>query len=302
MIQLIGGYAERFPDEAEAVYDVFLDATRGVTVDAVASTRHAQPNYLAALRSRLVRGQVKLDGNLGTPLWLSNADFRRGLGIFRYLPLSSPYNFDLNAADVADLRTVPGVTSALAERIIAAREQRGNFDCLQDLAPIEGMTPALLDRFQWMRAEMEKELVARPKDDPALLSLLLVCLVGSYALTALFQMIEVLLVAALVNRLIGGLPGLLSRSHTGPKSLLRRGLRAMAHGLKVAFPAFLIGLVFDLARLPVTPVMMAAVGLVAWSSYALLRVLFTHAAPDRRQASWSLAACIASFAVVGGMY
>jgi hypothetical protein len=273
-----------------------------VTVDAVASTRHAQHNYLAALRSRLVRGQIKLDANLGAPLWLSNADFRRGLGVFRYFPLSSPYNFDLNAADVADLRTVPGVTSALAERIIAAREQRGHFESLQDLAPIEGMTPALLDHFQRMRAEMEKELVARPKDDPGLLSLLLTFLVSSYAVAALFQMIEVLLVAALVNRLIGGLPGLLSRSHTQPRSWLRRGLRAMAHGLKVVFPAFLIGLAFFLARLPVTPVMMAAAGLVAWSLYTLLRVLFTHAALDRRQAGWSLAACIASFAVVGGMY
>ena len=302
MIQLIGGYAERFPDEAEAVYDIFLDVTRDVTVDPVASTRHTQPNYLTALRSRLVRGEIKLDDNLGTPLWLSNTDFRRGLGVFRYLPLSSPYNFDLNAADAADLRTVPGVTSALAEHIIAAREQRGHFDGLQDLAPIEGITPALLDRFQRMRAEMEKELDARPKDDPGLLSLLLTFLVGSYALAALFQIIEVLLVAALVNRLIGGLPGLLNRSHTKPRSWLRRGSRAIAHGLKVAFSAFLISLAFYLARLPVTPVMMAAVGLFAWSSYTLLRVLFTHAALDRRQAGWSLTACIASFAAVGSMY
>ena len=127
-------------------------------------------------------------------------------------------------------------------------------------------------------------------------------LVGSHALAALFQITEVLLVAALVNRLIGGLPGLLSRSHTKPKSWLRRGLRAMAHGLKVAFSAFLISLAFYLARLQVTPVMMAAVGLFAWSSYTLLRVLFTHAALDRRQAGWSLTACIASFAAVGSMY
>jgi len=76
----------------------------------------------------------------------------------------------------------------------------------------------------------------------------------------------------------------------------------MAHGLKVVFPAFLIGLAFFLARLPVTPVMMATVGLFAWSSYILLRVLFTRTAPDGWQAGWSLAACIASFAVVGGMY
>ncbi len=308
MLQVIAGYAERFPDEAGIVYEITLDVTRGVTVDAAAFARRGQSTYLAELQQRLLRGESRLDGALGPPLWLSNLDYQGGYGVFRYFPLHPPYNFDLNAADAADLRSVPGVSAGLAERIVAARERLGHFDGVNDLAGIEGMTPELLARFEAMHVRLEAELSsAQPMEDsPATVSLMLILLAGSYALAAVFQVGRLLALAGLVYGAALGAASLGMRSGATASSLsavFRHDLRAVAQGLGVAALAFLVSLAFYLAGATITPPLMGLAGLSVWAALTLLRrVLNRSARPSACRLAGELTAWLGAFAVVGLMY
>ena len=53
---------------------------------------------------------------------------------------------DLNTADSTALQTLPGVGPATAEKIIAHREQVGQFQSLTDLDAVSGIGPATLER------------------------------------------------------------------------------------------------------------------------------------------------------------
>jgi competence protein ComEA len=55
---------------------------------------------------------------------------------------------DLNDADEAALRQLPGVGEALARRILKRREQLGAFSNVDDLRGITGIGPATLDRLR----------------------------------------------------------------------------------------------------------------------------------------------------------
>lgn len=309
MLQVIAGYTERFPDEAETVLSIFLEMTRGVTVDAGAATHTAEPNYLSTLQKRLLQGDVKLDDNLGPPLWLSNDDFKGGFGVFRYFSfMRPPLNFDLNAADAADLRTVPGMTVALADRIIAAREEQGHFDGLEDLAQVDGMTPALLERFQTMQARMEQELMtSKRENNPSLLSLLLILLISSYGVAALFQIGRLLVLATLMYNLVSGIAWgirhLNQETISEKTSWFRRGLRSVRRGMGVALLAFLASLGLYVGGLAVTPWIMGGLGLLAWILSTASQVLLGYVIlQERRWMTWSLAAWLATFAITGVMY
>lgn len=53
---------------------------------------------------------------------------------------------DLNAATLADLELLPGVGPRLAQRIVAARKERGAFNSIADLQAVSGIGPAKLER------------------------------------------------------------------------------------------------------------------------------------------------------------
>lgn len=161
-IAFVSAYAKQFPGEASAVYDVFLDVTRGVTVDRAAHTRHVEPGYLAGLRDRLLAGEITIDAAQARPLWMVSPGMTFGMGIFRYFAVPSPFTFDLNAADVADLRSVSHVSAPVAEAIVLARESRRAFSSVDDLASVNGMTPDLLAQFRTMSRRMEERL-AKPR-------------------------------------------------------------------------------------------------------------------------------------------
>jgi competence protein ComEA len=52
---------------------------------------------------------------------------------------------DLNSADASELETLPGIGPALANRIVAFREQAGPFASVDDLLDVGGMTQSRLD-------------------------------------------------------------------------------------------------------------------------------------------------------------
>jgi competence protein ComEA len=59
---------------------------------------------------------------------------------------SSPVS--LNSASAAQLNDLPGIGPALAERILAERQERGGFARLEDLLVVRGIGPATLERLR----------------------------------------------------------------------------------------------------------------------------------------------------------
>jgi competence protein ComEA len=55
---------------------------------------------------------------------------------------------DINDADEAQLRQLPGVGPALAVRILEQRRQRGGFQTVEDLREVRGIGPATLERLR----------------------------------------------------------------------------------------------------------------------------------------------------------
>ena len=90
----------------------------------------------------------------------------RGYGLSRWSLRPAPIShqewvspIDLNRAERADLRNIPGVGDKLAERIVAHREANGPFASLDDLRNVSGVGPATLTR---LRSHLRVEpLVAR---------------------------------------------------------------------------------------------------------------------------------------------
>lgn len=330
-VAVVAGYAERFPDEAAAVYDVFLGVTRGVTVEPAAFSQANQPDYLPGLRERLLRGEVALDDNLGPQLWLANGDFRGGGGVWRYfdslLSFFQPYTFDLNAADAADLRSVPGVTAALADAIVAARERQGYFRSLADLAAVEGMTPEVLARFTAMQAKMESFLDqqrqyqaqqdeqsqdpqrqegALPPVEVSLEAISLPVLVVCYAVAGLFQAVRLLAATALMYGLLRLAARLVRRRQAGEPAKggrLRRALKRVASGLGVALLAFAVSLGLYASGLTVTPWLMGVCGVLCWTTLVLLRTRLARSRlADTYWLGWGLFAWAVAFATAGAMY
>jgi competence protein ComEA len=55
---------------------------------------------------------------------------------------------DINSADHAQLRQLPGVGDGLAQRIIAYREQHNGFRSVEDLRQVKGIGPAILEQLR----------------------------------------------------------------------------------------------------------------------------------------------------------
>jgi competence protein ComEA len=61
---------------------------------------------------------------------------------------TKPQRLNLNEADVATLTTLPGVGPALAERIVAYREEAGPFKSSADLTNVSGVGTVLDERLR----------------------------------------------------------------------------------------------------------------------------------------------------------
>lgn len=180
MIALVNSYAATFPDEASAIYKLFLEATRGATVSqeladafehaaadgrrgdiaAFRPSSRAAFSLLESTTDRVVRGDLPLEANLGPQLWLLNADFKIAPAIWSP-DRTLPFTLNLNAATEVDLMTIPGVDLATARQIVAARRARGFFRTLDDLNSV--LSPQLIQKFHSMWGQMNAtSAIARP--------------------------------------------------------------------------------------------------------------------------------------------
>jgi hypothetical protein len=84
--------------------------------------------------------------------WMANRDFETGTTLFdQFRGLPRTHTFDLNAASVVDLISVPGVTPELARRILADVP----YADVEDIRRVEGVSPELVARFVAMHDEMD---------------------------------------------------------------------------------------------------------------------------------------------------
>lgn len=63
-------------------------------------------------------------------------------------PAGTPGVVDLNSADAATLDTLPGIGPALADRIIAWREEHGGFRDVAELEEVSGIGPTVMERLR----------------------------------------------------------------------------------------------------------------------------------------------------------
>ncbi len=311
LVEFVKGYAAAFPDEAAVVYDIFLDVTRGVTVERAEPSQRGDPGYLPRLRERLLSAEARIDGNLGRPLWLAVPTISLGMGIYRYFPVPSPLTFDLNAADVADLRSVPGVDAPLAASIVQARDARGWFERVEDVASIPGITPELASRFVGMRDRMQARLGPPPSrgSNPVWMMNWLARLVkGSYYAAAAWQFGRALALAALVYALTASLVltafngRRVAESPRSPRRW-RRAVRSFGRGIAAAAWPLAVSVGLYAAGVLPGPVNMAVAGAaLGLAAVSARRLVGQSPAPSRVAVLAPIAGSIAAGLLIGLLY
>jgi len=88
---------------------------------------------------------------LGTTIawWIVQGGLRgRLIELERAQPQTARYTVDVNTAQWPELAQLPGVGPALAQRIVAYRQQAGRFQDLGDLRRVRGMGPTTFRRIE----------------------------------------------------------------------------------------------------------------------------------------------------------
>jgi len=176
LIKIVNAYASLFPDEAEAVYGVFLRTTRGVTasqelatafegaaaagrrgdIEAFRQRSGAAFSLLRATANQVANGKLALGANLGPELWVLNSSFKIAPAVWerdRTLPLT----LNLNTASEAELMTLPGVDLPIARRVVDDRRARGFFRSLDELSRAAGISPGLSQSLLEMGAQKQSQ-------------------------------------------------------------------------------------------------------------------------------------------------
>ncbi|MEW6364914.1 MAG: hypothetical protein AB1714_09770 [Acidobacteriota bacterium] len=121
LVRLVDAYKIEFPEEAGDVDALLKEALLGQTLPAAPA------------------------------IWLANDRFQTGTTLFDQLRgLRRTHTFELNAASLVDLVSVPGVDRPLAESILKGSP----YQTIDDLRSVPGVTPEIVSTFRRMAAEM----------------------------------------------------------------------------------------------------------------------------------------------------
>jgi competence protein ComEA len=71
------------------------------------------------------------------PVYIADSDAQRPAG-----------KVNLNRASASEIESLPGIGPAVAQRIIARRDSIGRFERVEDLDPIKGIGPALIEKLR----------------------------------------------------------------------------------------------------------------------------------------------------------
>ena len=82
-------------------------------------------------------------------MWVRHGGHRGGLvDVDRAPPLVAKFQVDVNRADWPELIQLPGIGQTLAERIIAERQEHGEFREVDELTRVGGIGPRTLERIR----------------------------------------------------------------------------------------------------------------------------------------------------------
>jgi hypothetical protein len=124
-----------------------LDAA--AVIDAYTRLYPAEREALESIVSRTLLDQP-VPGH--QPIWLLNDAFTEGTTLFdQYRRMPRSHTFDLNAASMADLVGVPGIDATLARAIL----ETAPFSDVADATRVPGMTSAVQERLRAMKAAMD---------------------------------------------------------------------------------------------------------------------------------------------------
>ena len=70
------------------------------------------------------------------------------IDVDRAAPLTAHFQVNVNQADWPELMQLPGVGRTLAERLIAEREERGEFQSVEELTRVDGIGPRTIERIR----------------------------------------------------------------------------------------------------------------------------------------------------------
>jgi hypothetical protein len=198
-------------------------------------------------------------------LWLANTRFLVGTTVFdQWRAAPRPHTFDLNAASLVDLVSVPGVSPALARAI----QRRLPVDRLSDLAAVPGVTPAHLATLEAMSRDMA---AVRGAGDGDAMSRLVPVFLSYPARAAVIWAAAGVLAAWLYRRVAGG-----------------RWWRAALNGLAVSLVTLAVGWI----TWPSFTAALAPVATLAVPAALLAR---------RRSGSWPRARVVAAAWVVSAL-
>jgi competence protein ComEA len=80
--------------------------------------------------------------------WRHAGDAGGMIDIDRATPLTAKFQVNVNQADWPELMQLPGVGRTLAERLIAEREERGEFQSVEELTRVDGIGPRTIERIR----------------------------------------------------------------------------------------------------------------------------------------------------------
>ncbi len=171
ILSVIEQYAQLFPNEAKRVQQIFIETTWGaVTFHELALTlqrasadghrgnifafrRDSAWALLDSVIAEVAAGKRRLDADLGPELWIVHPNFKIARAYWM-TERTELLTLNLNTASVAEFMTIPGIDLALARKIIAARDARGFFRSLDDLAEVR-VPPAVLEQLREMQKAMQ---------------------------------------------------------------------------------------------------------------------------------------------------
>jgi len=170
-LDLVDRYCGDVPDDCTRIRNLVLDTTYGATADAtlprtteamaergrigdmagfVAGLKQARAQ-MAQLQAAVAQSPKRLRAMLGPDLWL--------LGHTPATPPGLPSNevaVNLNTAEIEQLRTLPGVDAAIAERALRSRRDGGAFADIADFARRSGLGVSQVSALQASAADLQK--------------------------------------------------------------------------------------------------------------------------------------------------
>ncbi len=166
-------------------------------------------------------------------LWLANTALQTGTTVFdQFRGLPRQHTFDLNAASLVDLVSVPGVNPTLARAI----QMGAPYESIDALGAVPGMSDEIVARFRELSAEMET-LLATADDESVEDAISIRTIIRPFVIRAVIALIAAFALGAFLYRAVR------ARDPVNRPSVFR----FVSNGFAAALVGFIAGWLFGAA-------------------------------------------------------